>query len=288
MYAVTSCFEPSGGSLSPADAAALPRLQRARGHSRITFRRRGAVTCLDRLYQEGASKIRLPRMTDAVPEAVLINTAGGLTGGDSLTTGISLQAGAHAALTTQACERVYRSAGGQAEVVTGVELAGGARLDWLPQETILFDAGRLSRRFEADLAEGAELLAAEAVVFGREAMGETVRTGLFHDRWRIRRDGRLLFADDLRFDGEIAAMAQHPATLGGKRAMATILLVSSEGDRLLAPLREAIGEAGGASAWDGKLLARIAAADSLSLRRSLIPALTILLDGRALPKVWQI
>ncbi|TWG97014.1 urease accessory protein [Mesorhizobium sp. J18] len=125
-------------------------------------------------------------------------------------------------------------------------------------------------------------------MFGREAMGETVRTGLIHDRWRIRRDGRLLFADDLRFDGEIAAMAQHPATLGGKRAMATILLVSSEGDRLLAPLREAIGEAGGASAWDGKLLARIAAADSLSLRRSLIPALTILLDGRALPKVWQI
>lgn len=288
MYAVTSCFEPSGNWLPLAEAATMPKLQRAGGHARIAFKRREGATSLDRLYQEGCSKIRLPRMSGAVPEAVLINTAGGLTGGDSLTTEISLQAGAQAVMTTQACERIYRSVGGDAEVATRIELSEGTRLDWLPQETILFDGGRLSRRFEADLAGGAELLAVEALVLGREAMGETVTSGLFRDRWRIRRNGRLLFADDLRLSGDIAALAGEKATLGGNRAIATILFVTEDADQLIDALRDAIGGAGGASAWDGKLVARLAAPDSLTLRRFLIPALAVLLGGRALPKVWQI
>src|SRR5690606_23233603 len=153
MYAGASCLEPEGDFPSSPVAAALPKMQRARGHSRISFKRRDKISCLDRLFQEGCAKIRLPRMLDAIPEAVLINTAGGLTGGDSLTTKISLNAGAQAVMTTQACERIYRSTGSDAEVLTRVELAEGARFDWLPQETILFDGGRLSRRFEADLAE---------------------------------------------------------------------------------------------------------------------------------------
>lgn len=288
MYAGASCLEPEGDFPSSPVAAALPKMQRARGHSRISFKRRDKISCLDRLFQEGCAKIRLPRMLDAIPEAVLINTAGGLTGGDSLTTKISLNAGAQAVMTTQACERIYRSTGSDAEVLTRVELAKGARFDWLPQETILFDGGRLSRRFEADLAEGTELLAVEALVLGREAMGETVTSGLFRDRWRIRQNGKLLFADDLRLSGDIAALAAEQAALGGNRAIATVLLVTEDADQLLDPLRDVIGDAGGASAWDGKLVARLAAPDSLTLRRSLIPALAVLLGGRALPKVWQI
>jgi len=288
MYAGASCLEPEGDFPSSPVAAAPPKMQRARGHSRISFKRRDNVSCLDRLFQEGCAKIRLPRMLDAIPEAVLINTAGGLTGGDSLTTEISLNAGAQAVMTTQACERIYRSTGSDAEVLTRVDLAKGARFDWLPQETILFDGGRLSRRFEADLAEGAELLGVEALVLGREAMGETVTSGLFRDRWRIRQNGKLLFADDLRLSGDIAALAAEKAALGGNRAIATVLLVTEDADQLLDPLRDVIGDAGGASAWDGKLVARLAAPDSLTLRRHLIPALAVLLGGRALPKVWQI
>src|SRR5690606_13277635 len=108
-----------------------------------------------------------------------------------------------------------RSAGGDAEVLTRAKLAERTRLDWLPQETILFDGGRLSRRFEAEVAEGAELLVVEALVLGREAMGETVKSGLFRDRWRIRQNGRLLFADDLRLGGDIAVVAAEKAALGG-------------------------------------------------------------------------
>lgn len=268
--------------------AELLASQRVRAEGRLTIVQAEGRTRLAELYQEGAAKIRLPKHDGDGIEAVLINTAGGLTGGDRLAWRIGVGENAALTLSTQACEKIYRSAGGAAQVSTAVSVGSGGWLAWLPQETILFDGGRLSRRFEADLAGGAELLAVEALVLGREAMGETVTSGLFRDRWRIRRNGRLLFADDLRLSGDIAALAGEKATLGGNRAIATILFVTEDADQRIDALRDAIGGAGGASAWDGKLVARLAAPDSLTLRRFLIPALAVLLGGRALPKVWQI
>lgn len=262
--------------------------QRASGAARITFRRRGDETALFRLFQEGSAKIRLPRGTAPIPEAVLINTAGGLTGGDRFSNEIACEPGAHAVFTTQACERVYRSLGGEAEVATRVTLGDGAGLDWLPQETILFDGGRLRRRLDVDLAAGATLLATEAVIFGRAARGETVRHGFLHDRWRVRRAGRLVFADDLRFDGPVAELLARPVILGGAGALATVLLCAPGCEARLCSVRDALSEAGGASAWDGKLLVRITAADGFELRRTLLPVLAVLTDGRPLPKVWQL
>ena len=280
MYVDTSCFD------SPATTPAV--MQRASGHSRTVFAERGGVTVLDRLYQEGAAKVRLPRSRGARQEAVVINTAGGLTGGDRFAAEVVLRPGARAMMTTQACERIYRSAGGQARMSARIVLGADTRLDWLPQETIMFDGGRLARRFEADLSGNAELVALEAVIFGREAMGETVRTGLFHDHWRISRNGALIFADDLRLEDEIASLLDRPSVLNGNRAMATALLVAPDCERLLDPVRTALGAAGGASAWKGKLVMRLAAADGFQLRRALLPALAVLMDGRALPKVWEI
>lgn len=233
-------------------------------------------------------KIRLPRVIGVAPEAVLINTAGGLTGGDTFSTEVVLRPGARAVLTTQACERIYRSTGAAAEVFTRVELNEGARLDWLPQETILFDGGRLLRRLEVDLADNAELLAVESVIFGRAAMGEQVNSGAFRDRWRIKRNGRLLFADELHFEGRIAHQLTQPAVLAGNAAMATVLYVAADCEQFLVPVRDALGEAGGASAWGGKLVARIIAADGFALRRILLPVLSILMAGRPLPQVWQL
>jgi urease accessory protein len=214
--------------------------------------------------------------------------AGGMTGGDAYGTEVQLEEGARATVTTQACERIYRSTGGVVTSANRMDLQSGSRLDWLPQETILFDGGRLTRRLDADLAGDAELLAVESAVFGRTAMGELVRSGIFRDRWRIRRDGRLIFADELCFEGDIARRILKPAILDGNSAMATILLAAPECERLLDPVRQAIGDSGGASAWNGKLLARVAAADGFSLRRVLIPLLTQLSAGRSLPKVWQL
>jgi urease accessory protein len=273
----------------PAPETSPPRLQRAQGCGRLAVTAEGGTTRLARLYQDGCAKIRLPRDAAAQGlEAVLINTAGGLTGGDRLDWRIEVGAGAALTVATQACEKVYRARDGRAEVSTALTVGEGASLAWLPQETILFDGGALSRRLEADLAPGARLLTAEAAVLGRTAMGESVRQGALHDRWRIRREGRLVFADDLRLAGPVAALADLAPVLGGGRAFAALLLVAEDAARFLEPLRRAIGPAGGASAFDGKLFCRLVAADGLALRRTLLPALQVLRGGEPVPRVWRI
>jgi urease accessory protein len=245
-------------------------------------------TRLARLYQDGCAKIRLPRDAAARGlEAVLINTAGGLTGGDRLDWRVEAGSGAVLTVTTPACEKVYRARDGRAEVSVSLQAAAGADLAWLPQETILFDGGALSRRLEADLAADARLLVVEAAILGRTAMAETVRTGLLRDRWRIRREGRLVFADDLRFEGPVAAIADLAPMLGGGRAFASILLAAPDAAALLEPLRRAVGPQGGASAFDGKLFCRLAAADGLVLRRALVRALAALRHGDPPPRVWR-
>lgn len=269
----------------PASLPDLPVLQRARGCARIAVRAEDGATRLSRLYQDGCGKIRLPKAANL--EAVLINSAGGVTGGDRLEWAAEAGSGARLTLTTQACEKVYRARDGVAEVRTTLTLGEDARVDWVPQETILFDGGGLTRTLDADLAEGAQLLAVEAVILGRTAMDETVRTGALRDRWRIRREGRLVFADDLRLEGAVADIAGGAPILDGAPAFASLLLVADAAARFLAPVRAALGSLGGASVFDGKLFARVVAPDSFALRRALIPALTVLRDGAPLPRVWS-
>lgn len=245
-------------------------------------------TRLARLYQDGCAKIRLPRDARAVGlEAVLINASGGLTGGDDMEWRASVGEGARLTLSTQACEKIYRARDGRAEQRVSLILDEGARLDWLPQETILFDGAHLSRRLDADLGAGARLLVAEAVVLGRTAMDETVRHGSIRDRWRIRREGQLVFADDLRLDGPIAEIGARAPVLDGGKAFASLLLVDEDPGRFLGPLRDALGAYGGASAFEGKLFARVVAPDGFALRQALLPALEILRDGEPLPRVWR-
>lgn len=265
------------------------RMQRAHGQASVSFHARDGRPHLERLFQEGCAKLRFPRpLGNEAPQAILINTAGGLTGGDRFGTEVDLAESTQACITTQACERVYRSTGADAVVTNRLRLAVGARLAWLPQETILFDGGRLSRTLDADLAGDAELVAVEAVLFGRQAMGETLHSGHLHDRWRIRREGRLIFADDLRVDGDIAARLAPQPAMAGCRAMATVLFTGPTPERFLDQARSIIGPGGGASAWNGKFLARLVEETGLALRRRLEPLLTLLLGGRPLPKVWQL
>lgn len=274
-------FEPVPPN--PIALAELTPLQRASGSAEIVL----AAGGLQRLYQDGCAKIRLPRDAAArSTEAVLINTSGGLTGGDRLEWRAAAR-GAHLTLTTQACEKVYRARDGHAETQVSLSVGEGAQIDWLPQETILFNEGALARRLEADLARDARLLVVEALVLGRTAMDETVRRGELHDCWRIRREGRLVFADDLRISGPIATVANSAPVLAGAAAFASILFVAHDAERLLWPLRASIGEAGGASAFEGKLFARIVAADGFALRRALLPAIAVLRDGEPLPRVWR-
>jgi len=272
--------------------AALPRLQLTEGDGRITFKILEGGTALERLHQGGAAKVRLPHSHGRrAMEAVLINTSGGLAGGDRLDWAVEAGPGTQAVITTQACERAYRSLGDPARVSIALRVGEGARLDWLPQETILYDGSSLERRLDAEVAPGATLLVCEAVLLGRLAHGERVRAARFHDRWRIRRGGRLAFAEDTRLDGAVDAIASRAATLDGGAAYASILLLTDDPSSLLDPVRDALAGAGddavgGASAFDGKLICRMVAQDGLRLRRALIPALTVLRGGLGLPRVW--
>lgn len=257
--------------------AAPVRLQRSEGDILLSMSARG----LRRLREAHAAKVRIPAGSH---EAILINTGGGLAGGDRFSFDIRAEENARLTVTSQAAERVYRSLGPAAEVDVTLTAHAGATLMWLPQETILFDGAALTRCITADLADDAHVLAVEPVILGREAMGETVQHARLHDRWRISRNGRLVFADDLAFDGKPPGSK---AALGEARAFATVVLVSPGAEDLIDTVREAIGAGGAASAWSGKLVARLTARDGFELRKSLVPALMALARGASLPKTWS-
>jgi urease accessory protein len=271
--------------------ASVPsELQRARGRAEVEMSWRDGRVRLERLFQEGCAKARLPRPAGDVPEVVLINTAGGVTGGDRIAWRLAAGAGAALLATSQAAERVYRSAGGAARVEARLSLGAGARLDWLPQETIVFDAGRLERSLEVDMAADARLLALEALVLGRAARGERVISGAIEDRWRIRRAGRLAHAEALRLAGEIDGAAAGAATLAGGRALATIVEVGpGAGARVGAARRALAGIAGVTAAASAKaddlLVVRMLAAEAAPLRAGLIRFLIGFRDA-PLPRVW--
>lgn len=270
-------------------AVASTRPQRAEGRGYLTAKAAGGRTRLAEFFQEGAAKIRLPHTFDASMEMVIINTAGGLTGGDRMDWRVVAEPETRIDVTTQACEKIYKASAGVAEIGTKITVGAGARVDWLPQETILFDRAALSRRLDVDLDDTAEFLAVEAILMGRKAMGEAVGTGLFRDRWRIRRGGKLIHAEDLALEGEVAALASQQAVLGGQVAFATILYAGPSAERYLAAVRPLLEDAkGGASHWNDKLVVRLTAADGFALRKILIPIISALRNGAPVPKVWNL
>src|SRR5258708_2586664 len=165
--------------------------------------------------EEGSLRVRFPKACAGAPEAVLVNTAGGIAGGDRFAVDLGLDAGGQLTVTTAAAEKVYRSLGPDAWVGVSATVKEGASLTWRPQETILFDRARLARTITIALAPSAKLLLAETIVFGRSAMGETVHEGSVIDCWRGRPDGRLIFAQNFRPDGPLTDLLNDPAVTDG-------------------------------------------------------------------------
>lgn len=240
------------------------------------------------MHEEGALRVRFPNVSnrDAL-EAVIVNTAGGMAGGDRFDLDIAVGCGAKLTVTTAAAEKIYRSLGPDTEIRVKLDIGSGGTLGWLPQETILFDQIRLRRSIEADLAPDASLLLAEGVVFGRSAMGETLAHGHFFDRWRVRRAGALIFAESLRLDDAIAERLSQRAVAGGAVAIASVLKVPGD-DAAVAAVRakekDFAGEVG-VSAWNGLALARLVAPDGAALHRDLIAVLTAF-GNMPLPRLW--
>ncbi|HTM78584.1 MAG TPA: urease accessory protein UreD [Devosia sp.] len=264
-------------------------MQRARGVGRIATKLRDGASVLDTLYQDGCAKIRLPHTHSPALEAVLINTAGGLTGGDHIQWRAEAAAGGQMVLTTQACERIYRSLGPTARVDTHLTVGADAHLDWLPQETILFAASKLDRRIEIDLAEGASLTAIEAVLLGRDAMGEVAEDAWLRDNWRIRRHGRLIHAEATLLSGSGCERAAMPL-LAGARAFATIVHIHPLAAGRLDAIRALMPPAStiAASAIGERLVVRALAESGLALRRLITPILAELAGAGALPRLWHL
>lgn len=269
--------------LDAASAFEAPTMQRAHGEVRVASKLRAGKTVLDRLYQSGSGKARVPRGDGF--EVVLLNTAGGITGGDRFETRVDVAPGTTTTLTTQTAERIYRSTGDNGEIATSINIARNARVEWLPQETILFNGGRLKRSLTVEMAKGATLLAIEPLVFGRTAMNETISNAFISDQWRIRRGGELVYADALRVNGEITETLKADASLGGSVACASLVYCAPDAGDRIDPVRLALLDDGAASAWNGLIAARLVAKDSARLRKALVRTVTALRTG-PLPRVW--
>jgi urease accessory protein len=241
-----------------------------------------------RVHEAGSLRVRFPNgNSQAVLEAVLVNTAGGMTGGDRFDIDIKVGAGARLSVTTAAAEKIYRSLGPDTDIGVTLDVGSGSVLAWLPQETIVFDQARLRRSIDIELAHDANLLLAEAAVFGRFAMGEAVLQGHFFDRWRLRVEGALVFAETLRLDGDIAQRLAQRAIAGGGVAVASVIKYpggDSDAVAVRAMQDRFAGEVG-ISAWNGLVVARLVAADGAALRRDLVAVLTAL-DAAPLPRLW--
>jgi urease accessory protein len=267
----------------------LPAYVRAAGGVRLRFGRVGPQTHRLELAESGGYRARFPKTFDATSEAVLINTGGGMAGGDAMRVEAVLDVGSHAIITSQAAEKIYRSQGSETRIEASLSVGAGASLSWLPQESILFSGARLARSLSIDLAADSRLIACESVFFGRSAMGETLLRGSLRDRWRIRRAGRLVFADDLRLEGAIAATLNRPAVGAGARAAATIVAAGAEHLAQLDALREiAVGPDVelGAGIVSELVVVRLLSLDAQALRRALVTLLEHL-TGQALPRTWS-
>jgi urease accessory protein len=241
-----------------------------------------------KVYEDGSLRVRFPNAANKrALDAVIVNTAGGMTGGDRFGIEVDVGAGAKLTVTTAAAEKVYRSLGADTEIATRLTVGDGSALAWLPQETILFDRVRLRRTIDIELAPNADLLLAEGVVFGRSAMGEAVRQGHFLDRWRLRVGGALVFAENLRLDGSVAQQLARRAVAANGVAVATVLKFPGR-DQAVAAVRrmekDFVGEVG-ISAWNGLAVARLVAPDGAALHRDLISVLQAL-GNTPLPRLW--
>jgi urease accessory protein len=260
---------------------------RAVGRIALAVEARAGATRRLRVGEQGSLRVRFPGPPMAELEAIIVNTAGGVAGGDRLDLEFTVGAGAQLVVTTAAAEKIYRTFEPDARIDVKLAVGAGGALAWLPQETILFDRARLQRTIEVDLAADARLVLAEALVFGRSGMGESVDDGRLIDRWRLRRAGNLVHAESARLDGAVAVKLAEPAVANGGAAVATVLVLPAD-ETVAAGLRASAqqfrGEVG-VSAWNGLAVARLCAADGAALRHDLVSILTGLRGG-TLPRLW--
>jgi len=240
-----------------------------------------------RLHESGSLRLRFPNsQTSTSLDAVIVNTAGGMAGGDRFSLDVAVGKDAQLTVMTAAAEKIYRSLGPATEIAMKFDVGPNGALTWLPQPMIAFDRMRLRRTIDVTLARNASLLFAEATVFGRSAMGESVREGYLSDRRRIRIDRELVFAETIGFDGDIARRLTERAVAKDNVATASVLKVpAGEACAEVLSIQDSFDAEVGISAWNGLAVAKLVAPDGETLQRDLARLLNAL-GGKPLPRLW--
>ena len=274
---------------SIASNPAIALQPRARGTVSLVCKQTSAGSVIKHLYQAGSARCLFPRKTDETLNAVFLNTSGGVTGGDEMAFSATAGADSTLTVTTQACERAYRAQPGQVgRVRNTLQVHDGARLNWMPQETILFEGSALDRRLDIALHDTASLLTVEPLVFGRAAMGEALHNCTLNDRIEIRRGTGPVYIDALRMGGDLAAHLAKAHTANGAGAMASVVLVDPSAEMHLDHVRALLPDTAGASLLARDILViRLLATDSFTLRSALLPVLRAL-KNTEIPRCWMI
>lgn len=260
MFTDTSRSEPAR-----ADLAARHRLSNIRANAGVVIEAQacGGETRLTTLAEHGGYRAKFPDVPHRGLEAAIINTGGGVVGGDRISFAAHARCNSQLTISSSTAERVYRSNGDVAEIGVALTADDQSTLAWLPQPAILFSRSRLRRHIEADVATDACLLIAETIVFGRIASGEVMGDGMLHDSWRVRRGGRLVFAEATRLAGALQPTLARPAVASGARCTALLLCVAPKAEDGVAAVRDAVTGLDaviGVSAWNGQLVLRALAA----------------------------
>jgi len=292
----TSSTTSCNGRAARHEPPGMSRLQRGDGAAHLVVKQRDGATVLADLYQRPPCRILFPSVeADEFFTAALITTSGGLTGGDRIATNITAGPDCRLTVTTQAAEKIYQAVGVEdVELSVHLTAAAGAVLEWVPQETILFNKAGFLRHLAIDLALDARFLGVETIVFGRQAHGESLTQGRFFDRWRLRRGDKLVWADAQKLDGDLAALLAHPAGFAGARAMCSLVYCAEDAAERLTELRDLLepGQCRAAvTRLENVLVARFLSNDPQDLRRELssvysqFRASTLGLPAR-LPQLW--
>ena len=262
----------------------LPNLQRARGQVGLSM----CNSKLDKLYQSGCAKLMLPKTYGEMTEAVLLNTAGGITGGDKLDISIAAESGA-VIVTSQTAERLYKSSTEPAKLTVNLSAKRAATLHWMPQETILFDGAELDRTIDLDMSSDSRCLLAETIILGREAMGEHITDCHFTDNWRLYRDGQLFHAESLQLTDRVAEIISARAGGNGARLLSTILYAGRDAEQVSETVAQAVENGAShcaVSYWEDRLVIRLASPHAPTARKE-VNRLLCLIRQQPLPRVWQ-
>lgn len=269
----------------PAGLAAV----RARGRIEVTALGRGQQSVRGDVHESGALRVRFPREHLQRLDASIVNVAGGMTGGDRFDMAFAAQDGASLFVSSTAAEKIYKSGGGETLVTTHLRAEAGSTLVWAPQETIVFNQSRLRRSLCADIATDAAFVACEMVIFGRTAMREAMTDMSWRERWRIRRNGRLVLAEDMAISGDGDAHLARAAIGAGAHCFATLVYIGPRHDEVADAIRHQEQPQGcetGVSTLDSLAVVRFAAVHGAALRAATMAALA-LTPAAPLPRSWH-